>query len=45
MAPEYRLYIKPGEFASLKQLTHMATEYENVKQLELIRGGAPRWDA
>jgi len=33
MAPEYRLYIKRGEFASLKQ----ATEYESVKQLELIR--------
>jgi len=41
MAPEYRLYIKRGEFASTKQLTHMATEYESVKQLELIRGGAP----
>jgi len=41
MAPEYRLYIKRGEFALLKQLTHMATEYESVKQLELIPGGAP----
>jgi len=41
MAPEYRLYIKRSEFATLKQLTHMATECESVKQLESIRCGTP----
>jgi len=37
----FALAIKHGEFVSLKQLTHMATEYGSVKQLELIRCGTP----